>query len=105
MTTRKNQAIALAAPITIWAVHFIALYGLISASCGPRMLMPIAVMQMTTFIVTVVALIGAGLPLIRVPVRHQGDDLATAIRVCALISVIAIIANALSFPFFSSCGG
>lgn len=105
MTTRRNQALALAAPITIWAIHFIVLYALVSAACSPRELMPIAVMQTASFIVTIIALVIAGLPLLRLPVRHENDDMATAIRVAALVAVIAIVVDAIAFPFFTSCGG
>lgn len=105
MTVRANQVLALAAPVTIWAIHFTIVYALISAACSPRELIGVPALQVTVFIVTIVALIGAGLPLIRVPSRHRGDEMVTAIRLCAALSVVAIFINALTFPFFGSCGG
>lgn len=105
MTTRRNQVLALAAPITLWAIHFTVLYALVSAACSPRELLAIPTMQTLSFVATVIALIGAGLPLLRLPVRHDNDDMATAIRLAALISVIAIVVDAIAFPFFATCGG
>lgn len=105
MTIRRNQVLALAAPITLWAIHFTILYALVSAACSPRALMSITTMQTLSFIATIIALIGAGLPILRVPARRKNDDMATAIRLAAVISVIAIVLSAVAFPFFTNCGG
>lgn len=105
MTVTRGQIAALATPILTWAVHFIVLYALVSAACAPRMLMPVPVMQVATWIATVAAVVVAGVPVLFTGRQEGAGAMRPAILLTVLISVIAILADALAFAFFATCGG
>ena len=99
-------------PVIVWALHFIAIYALISAACAPRGLIGIDVMRASAGLVTFLASIsvlawwfGAGRRL-----RHARDPntditLETAAWWSALIAFLAIFANLWPVAWLAGCAG
>lgn len=96
--------LALAGPPTVWAVHFIAVYALISAACAPRELIGTGWMTAGTTVLTLVCVVAALVPILWTP-RSGGPELAHATRWLAAISAAAVVFNALPFLFTTTCGG
>lgn len=101
----RGEALRIAGPGLVWAVHFIAVYALISAACAPRALIPLETMRAMGLVVTVVAVAVAGLGFVLAGRGHPAPGMARAGRWAALISVLAIGANAVPLAFTVSCGG
>lgn len=96
------------APVLIWALHFSAVYALISAACAPRGLLAPDVMAATVALLTGLAGIGclAFLVVARRQRRHEdAQPLATAAWWSALISLLAVLANAWPIAILPGCTG
>lgn len=101
-TTRAARAIAL--PGLAWALHFIAIYALISAACAPRALLGFPALVIASGAVTVAALAICLWPVLR-PLRQAPAELARAGFWSGLIFALASLANVSALLFFQSCGG
>jgi len=99
-------------PALIWALHFVAIYALISAACAPRQLMDVDVMRATASLITLGGailvlfwLLSAG----RAARQTAGDTTDVVIaRItwwCALISLCAITLNLAPIAFLGTCTG
>lgn len=102
----------IARPVTLWALHFIAIYALISAACAPRDLMEVDAMRLIAVIVTA----GAALLVLfwllrglRAGYAREPDEpdapLIAAANWSAFISLVAILANLWPVAFLTSCTG
>lgn len=94
-------------PVVIWALHFTALYALISAACAPRGLIGAETMTALAAILTGVAGIGCMVFLIlsRRQRRHNTLILNRAAWWAALISLLAVLGNLWPFATLSGCTG
>ena len=104
--------IQLARPVTLWAVHFIAIYALISAACAPRELLEPDVMRATAALMTVVAavvaliwLLGSRRDLARLDSDASARPLGVAAVWSAGISLMAIVANLWPVAVMGGCAG
>jgi uncharacterized SAM-binding protein YcdF (DUF218 family) len=102
----------IARPITLWALHFIAVYALISAACAPRELLDTQVMRAAAALVTLAVsvlvlawLVGGLRTLRRTEEQDPNHPLALAAAWCAAISLLAILANLWPVATLSSCTG
>jgi hypothetical protein len=102
MTLRGRDILTLIAPATLWAVHFVAIYALISAACAPRAVIGVTTAQIAGGVATVLALALALLAVLR-PMPETG--LATALRWAAAIAAAAILLDGAFLFFFDTCGG
>ncbi|MEC7760917.1 MAG: hypothetical protein VX874_03265 [Pseudomonadota bacterium] len=102
MTELTRQVVAIARPGLAWAVHFIAIYALISGACAARALFGYAFLLIAGGMATVIC---AGLCLWSVAAPPAGADLKGAAFWSGLIFAMAILANASALFFFQSCGG
>ncbi|MAM62984.1 hypothetical protein [Maritimibacter sp. UBA3975] len=104
MTALTRQIVAIARPGVVWAVHFIAIYALISAACAARALIGHPTLLIAGAVVTV---LGVALCLWSVAAPRTGEDgdLRPAAFWSGLIFALAILANASALFFFQSCGG
>lgn len=102
MTALGRQVWGLTIPAVAWAVHFIAIYALISAACAPRGLIDIPLMVWLGIVATGLCGIAALWPTIRPP---RGDALTGAVRVGGMIFAVAILFDVLPLVFSSGCGG
>lgn len=101
-----------ARPITLWALHFIAIYALISAACGPRALLDTDVMRAAVALLTLAAgllalawLVTARRRMNRLPADAPERPLAVAAAWAAAISLLAIIVDAWPVAFLTTCTG
>jgi len=100
-----------ARPVTLWALHFITVYALISGGCGPRALMTPDMLRVTISLVTLGAGIIALWFVIAAQRRRRGDlndmeiALANAAWWSAVISLVAILFNAMPVALLTSCTG
>jgi hypothetical protein len=104
--TRTGAVLRAAAPLGLWAVHFIAVYAVLSAACAPRGLIPetslpavIALLTAVLAIATLALLILAG----RGVRRSEDRSMERAAWWSALISLLAILANAWPVAFLPGC--
>jgi len=102
----------IARPVTLWSLHFIAIYALISAACAPRGLLEIDLMRAIAVLATLAAIVPLVVWLLQarrrvreIPPKAEPHALATAVFWSALISLAAILANLAPVAFLSSCGG
>ncbi|ABV95618.1 hypothetical protein Dshi_3890 (plasmid) [Dinoroseobacter shibae DFL 12 = DSM 16493] len=102
----------IATPITLWAIHFIAIYALISAACSPRGLLGPDTMAAVAALVTgtiavaiLVLLILSGRGMRRVGPDGPELPLAQAAWWSALISFLAVLANVWPILRVSGCTG
>lgn len=102
----------IARPVTLWALHFIAVYALISAACAPRGLIETDVMRaaaaLTTAAVAVLALawlLQSRRALARRDAAASDRPLAVASVWTVGISLMAIIANLWPVAFLATCTG
>ena len=101
-----------ARPITLWALHFIAIYALISAACAPRAVLETDVMRAAAALATLVAglvvmtwLVTARRRLKRLAPEARERPLAVAAVWSAAISLMAIIADSWPVAFLTNCSG
>lgn len=97
-----------AAPVVIWALHFIALYALISAACAPRGLIAAESLAVITALVTAVAAIATLALLViagRSLRRARDPGMEQAAWWSALISLLAILANTWPVASLPGCTG
>lgn len=102
----------IARPITIWALHFIAVYALISAACGPRALMTPEMLRAVVSLVTLIPALLLVVFLIRAK-RHQrrlppdapAAPLAGAAFWATLIALLAVVVNVTPVAMLGSCAG
>lgn len=102
----------IARPITLWALHFIAIYALISGACAPRALFDVEIMRAVSAILTLafVLVTLAWLIIGLRTLRRLADDaperpLAVAVAWIAAISLLALLANLWPVAFLSGCTG
>ncbi|MEO0745041.1 MAG: hypothetical protein AAFU86_12775 [Pseudomonadota bacterium] len=107
-----GQVIRIARPVTLWSLHFVAIYALISAACAPRGLLEADVMRSVAAIVTAVCAIVllAWLLLGLRMARRLADDAAdrpmnVAVIWSALISLLAVFANLWPVAMLATCTG
>jgi len=101
-----------ARPITLWALHFIAIYALISAACAPRALLDTDVMRAAAALLTLGAgllalawLVTARRRMTRLAADAPERPLAVAAAWSAAISLLAIIVDAWPVAFLTTCTG
>ncbi|WP_299046359.1 hypothetical protein [uncultured Tateyamaria sp.] len=107
-----GQVIRIARPVTLWSLHFIAIYALISAACAPRGLIDPDMMRGIAAIVTagcaIVLLVWLVLGL-RTARTLDADaperPLNVAVIWSALISLLAIFANLWPVAVLATCAG
>ena len=102
MTALGRQVWALVIPAVAWAVHFIAIYALISAACAPRGVIDVPLMFVLGIVATVICGIAALWPIVLPP---HGDRLTNAVRVNGGIFLLAILFDVLPLIYSSGCGG
>jgi hypothetical protein len=105
------------APVLIWALHFSALYALISAACAPRGLIGVDLMAALAAILTGVAAIACLALLLvsgRAWRRRRGDAATAAAQSLpleqaawwtALISLLSVLANVWPVATLPGCAG
>jgi hypothetical protein len=107
--TSTRPVLRAAVPVVLWAVHFALIYALLSAACAPRGLVPVETLPATAAlltaglaIATLAFLIVAGRAL-----RRGSSDPAMeqAAWWSALISLLAILANAWPIAALPGCTG
>lgn len=105
-------SIHIARPVILWALHFAAVYALISAGCAARDLMDPAVLRATVAIVTLgVALVLLVWLIMAGRVRRSCDParpeftLAQTAWWVALISLLAVLANLWPVALMTTCSG
>lgn len=104
--------VQVARPVTLWALHFVAVYALISAACAPRGLMEAetmraaaAVMTLGVGLLALVWLIVAMRGLRRLPADGDARPMAVAVVWSAAISLMAILANLWPVATLATCTG
>jgi hypothetical protein len=102
MSPLTRQIFAIARPGLVWAVHFIAIYALISAACAARALIGHPTLLVAGGVVTAIC---AALCLWSVLAPPSGAELKGAAFWSGLIFALAILANASALFLFQSCGG
>jgi hypothetical protein len=104
MSDTARSLLALLRPCLSWALHFTALYALISAACAPRALLGPESLLLASGGAT---LLGLALCLwsVLAPPRAGPPELRRAAYWSGLISALAVLANAAVFLFLHSCGG
>ena len=102
----------IATPVILWALHFIAIYALISAACAPRQLLHHDAMFATASLATGAIAIGilTFLVLSARGLRRSAKDsperpLAQAAWWTALISLLAVFANVWPILTIGNCSG
>jgi hypothetical protein len=102
----------IARPITVWALHFITVYALISAGCAERALLDatstriaVALVTLVTALVLLFWTLMAGRR-----IRHEEpfsatEHLSQAAWWTALISLLAVVANLWPVAMMSTCNG
>ncbi|MEO1788566.1 MAG: hypothetical protein AAFR34_02570 [Pseudomonadota bacterium] len=102
----------IARPITLWSLHFIAIYALISAACAPRGLIEADVMRAVSGIVTLgAAVVTLAWLIIGMRTLRQTPDeaperpLVVAVAWTAAISLVALFANLWPVAFLATCSG
>lgn len=102
----------IAGPITLWSLHFIAIYALISAACAPRGLMDVDVMRgvatIGTLLIGIAMLVWLVLALRRsrrIPDDAEERPLAIAALWSVGISLMAILANLWPVATLATCSG
>lgn len=104
MTQTRRSVLAVIRPGIVWAVHFTAIYALISAACAPRALLDHGALLLSGGLVTVAALVLCLLPVV-FPRRSGPRDMIRAAFWSGLIFALAVLANAGALFFFQGCGG
>lgn len=99
----------IARPVTLWGLHFIAIYGLISATCAPRGLLDGDTLRLVAGTLTLVAALFAVTWLVtglrrlnRLPGEAPDRPLAVAAFWAAVISLVAMLGNL--WPVFGLAG-
>ena len=112
MTLTAPKLIEVSRPAILWALHFIAVYALISAACAPRGLMETQTMRAAAGLVTLAAgvlalvwLVVAMRGLRAAPADGDMRPMAVAIVWSAAISLMAILANLWPVATLASCTG
>jgi hypothetical protein len=105
-----GQTIRIVRPVIVWALHFIALYALISAACAPRMLLDVGLMRISALVVTAAtAILLLIWTVMAHRVRARSEDraraLASAAWWSALISLLAVVANLWPILALPTCTG
>ncbi|MFW5642068.1 MAG: hypothetical protein ACOCTP_04920 [Roseicyclus sp.] len=101
-----RAALGILGPVVIWALHFSAVYALISAACAPRGLMDPDTMAATVALLTGLAGIGCLAFLVTARrLRHHDPGLAQAAWWSALISLLAVFADAWPIAILPGCTG
>lgn len=101
----------IAAPVLVWALHFVAVYGLVSAACGPRGLLgPDTLRAVASLVTAVPAVLCVVLLLAAARGRRRWTDpaeanLNQAAWWAAAIAVLAILANAAPVALLETCSG
>lgn len=101
----------IARPVTLWSLHFIAVYALISAACAPRGLIEMELMRPAAALFTLVVSVVMLLWLVQaMRLSRQSTDLDTrplsrAVVWSVIISFIAILVNLWPIAALASCTG
>ncbi|MGR3511987.1 MAG: hypothetical protein ACU0GG_04430 [Paracoccaceae bacterium] len=102
----------IARPVTLWGLHFIAIYALISATCAPRELLDSDMLRLVAGALTVGAalltLVWTVTGFRRVHRMHDGASerpLAVAAFWAAGISLVAMLGNLWPVFGLAGCGG
>lgn len=99
-------------PAVVWALHFVAIYALISAACAPRALLAVHTAQILALAATLGAaalvllwVITGVRRLARLSQDAPARSLAQAAVWAAAISLVAILIDLWPMATLSSCGG
>jgi hypothetical protein len=104
-------ATRIAAPVLLWALHFIVVYALVSAACGPRALLGPELLRVVVSLVTLLPAILCVVLLIIASraLRRHGEPadlhLASAGWWAAAISTVAILVNVTPVALLDTCTG
>jgi hypothetical protein len=104
MSDLTRQIVAIARPGLTWAVHFVAIYALISASCAARAMIGHPTLVIAGGAVTVVA-VAACLWSVFAPPAGGSTDLRRAAVWGGLVFALACVANASALFLIQGCGG
>lgn len=103
-----RASLSVLGPVVIWALHFAAVYALISAACAPRALIGTDAMAATVAVLTGLAGIGCLGFLIGAGRARRSPDIrpmAQAAWWSALISLLAVLASASPVALLPGCTG
>ncbi|AHM05091.1 hypothetical protein roselon_02793 [Roseibacterium elongatum DSM 19469] len=103
-----RASLSIFGPVLIWALQFAAVYALISAACAPRGLLEADTMAAIVALLTGLAGIGCLAFLISARRRRRRAEalaLAQAAWWSALISLLAVFANAWPIAVLPGCTG
>ena len=105
-------AVHIIRPVLLWALHFIAVYALISASCAPRALLEIEITRATVAAITLLAgiaalawAIGAANTVRRGSTETDARTLARGVLWTNAFSFLAILANLWPVAWMTGCSG
>lgn len=107
----NQQILHIARPVTLWTLHFIAVYALISAACAPRGLIDMDLMRpaaaLFTLAVSLVMLLWLlqAMRLVRQSNAPDTRPLSRAAVWSVIISFIAILVNLWPIAALVSCTG
>ncbi|MGR3496911.1 hypothetical protein [Citreimonas sp.] len=107
-----RMALHIARPVILWAIHFTAIYALISAACAPRGLLDPDVtraaatfLTLATGLLMLVWLVRAGRLCGRLDPEEPRWTLAQASWWTVVITLFAIVANLWPIAMMGSCTG
>lgn len=106
MTQDKSSAaikpilLGIARPILAWTIHFIFVYGALSATCTERGVFSYGTVLIAIGIATIVAVVIAGWSLF----HASATEFHVAARWTTIISLVAILFNVLPLLLLSGCG-
>lgn len=108
----NRMILHIARPVTLWSLHFIAIYALISAACAPRGVLDVEMMRVLAALGTLATLIFMLVWLVQATRRYRqtpetADErpLVVATLWSVAISLIAILANLWPVALLSTCSG
>lgn len=106
-----GPAARIAAPVLLWALHFIVVYSLVSAACGPRALLGPDLLRVVVSLVTLLpAILCVVLLVFATRTRRCQSEpadlhLATAAWWAAAVSTLAILINVTPVALLETCAG
>jgi hypothetical protein len=107
--TKTGAVFRAATPVLLWALHFAAIYALLSAACAPRELLAVEAARIVSVLLTAALAIAALALLVAAGrgLRRGAPDPAMeqAAWWSALISLLAILANAWPVATLPGCSG
>ena len=100
----RRGALGVALPPILWAAHFIAVYGFLSAACGARGLLGLDSGRVLTALAALLTLALIALTRRWSDAGTRGGMLETGALWSAVISAIAVVVQSIPAAMFGSCG-